>query len=51
LSFLGLPWQTCRGSALLGFVGADAAALADRLVTGADHRTGMRRPRAGSPSR
>ncbi len=51
LSFLGLPWQTCRGAALLGFVGADAAALADRLVTGADHRTGMRRPRAGSPSR
>jgi putative flavoprotein involved in K+ transport len=44
LSFLGLPWQTCRGSALLGFVGADAAALADRLVTGAD-RTEPSRPR------
>jgi putative flavoprotein involved in K+ transport len=31
LYFLGLPWQTCRGSALLGFVGADAASLADRI--------------------
>ena len=31
LYFLGLPWQTCRGSALLGFVGADAASLADRM--------------------
>jgi putative flavoprotein involved in K+ transport len=35
LYFLGLPWQTCRGSALLGFVGADAAALADRMATDA----------------
>jgi putative flavoprotein involved in K+ transport len=32
LYFLGLPWQTCRGSALLGFVGADAAILADRMT-------------------
>jgi putative flavoprotein involved in K+ transport len=32
LYFLGLPWQTCRGSALLGFVGADAAALAARMA-------------------
>ena len=32
LYFLGLPWQTCRGSALLGFVGADAASLADRIA-------------------
>jgi putative flavoprotein involved in K+ transport len=31
LYFLGLPWQTCRGSALLGFVGADAATLAARM--------------------
>jgi len=31
LYFLGLPWQTCRGSALLGFVGADAARLDSRL--------------------
>ena len=35
LYFLGLPWQTCRGSALLGFVGADAAALSDRMATSA----------------
>jgi putative flavoprotein involved in K+ transport len=32
LYFLGLPWQTCRGSALLGFVGRDAAALEERLA-------------------
>ncbi len=32
LYFLGLPWQRTRGSALLGFVGVDAAALADRLA-------------------
>ena len=32
LYFLGLPWQTSRGSALLGFVGADAAALSSRMV-------------------
>ena len=31
LYFIGLPWQTSRGSALLGFVGRDAAALADRM--------------------
>jgi putative flavoprotein involved in K+ transport len=35
LYFLGLPWQTARGSALLGFVGADAATLADRLAPAA----------------
>jgi putative flavoprotein involved in K+ transport len=35
LYFLGLPWQTCRGSALLGFVGADAATLADRMAADA----------------
>jgi putative flavoprotein involved in K+ transport len=35
LYFLGLPWQTCRGSALLGFVGADAASLCDRMATDA----------------
>ena len=32
LYFLGLPWQTCRGSALLGFVGDDAAALSARMA-------------------
>jgi len=35
LFFLGLPWQTCRGSALLGFVGADAAGLDERLALSA----------------
>ena len=33
LFFLGLPWQHTRGSALLGFVGEDAAWLADRLAS------------------
>ena len=31
LYFLGLPWQHTRGSALLGFVGADAAYIADDM--------------------
>ena len=31
LSFVGLPWQHTRGSALLGFVGHDAAWIADRI--------------------
>jgi putative flavoprotein involved in K+ transport len=31
LFFVGLPWQTSRGSALLGFVGADAAVLSARI--------------------
>jgi putative flavoprotein involved in K+ transport len=35
LYFLGLPWQTCRGSALLGFVGADAATVSDRMAADA----------------
>lgn len=35
LAFLGLPWQRTRGSALLGFVGADAAWLARVLVAAA----------------
>jgi putative flavoprotein involved in K+ transport len=38
LHFIGLPWQRSRGSALLGFVGADAAELArsiaDRIESG-----------------
>lgn len=33
LYFLGLPWQRNRGSALLGWVGRDAAALAERLTS------------------
>lgn len=35
LAWLGLPWQRTRGSALLRFVGADAASLARRLTTAA----------------
>lgn len=31
LYFLGLPWQHTRGSALLGFVGADASHIADHV--------------------
>jgi putative flavoprotein involved in K+ transport len=31
LSFLGLPWQHTRGSALLGFVPRDAAWLAEQI--------------------
>jgi putative flavoprotein involved in K+ transport len=34
LVFLVLPWQHTRGSALLGFVGEDAAWLADRMAAG-----------------
>jgi len=32
LYFLGLPWQHTRGSALIGWVGRDAAYLADRIA-------------------
>jgi putative flavoprotein involved in K+ transport len=38
LYFLGLPWQTCRGSALLGFVGADAETLDARIAQDAEAR-------------
>ncbi len=41
LYFLGLPWQSCRGSALLGFVGADAATLSARMAADA-HRPWQR---------
>ena len=33
LYFLGMPWQHTRGSALLGFVGADAAHIAEHIAT------------------
>jgi putative flavoprotein involved in K+ transport len=33
LSFLGLPWQHTRGSALLGFVQHDAEWLAQHIAT------------------
>lgn len=48
LYFLGLPWQTCRGSALLGFVGADATTLSDRMArdaASAETRDAGRMPR------
>jgi putative flavoprotein involved in K+ transport len=35
LSFVGLPWQHTRGSALLGFVKDDAAWVADRVAAAA----------------
>ncbi|MFG2042444.1 flavin-containing monooxygenase [Dactylosporangium sp. NPDC048998] len=35
LYFLGLPWQRTRGSAVLGWVGRDAADLAGRLLADA----------------
>jgi putative flavoprotein involved in K+ transport len=51
LYFLGLPWQTCRGSALLGFVGADAARLHDRMVADEERAREQRRlrPAAARP--
>ena len=36
LYFLGMPWQHTRGSALLGFVGADAAYVAAHLTAARD---------------
>jgi putative flavoprotein involved in K+ transport len=47
LYFLGLPWQTSRGSALLGFVGADAARLDARL---ADDARSADQPATGAPA-
>ncbi|WP_169981468.1 NAD(P)/FAD-dependent oxidoreductase [Microbispora sp. H10836] len=36
LYFLGLPWQRARGSSVLGWVGRDAHALAERLTATAN---------------
>jgi putative flavoprotein involved in K+ transport len=36
LYLLGMPWQHTRGSALLGFVGADAAYVAAHVTTAHD---------------
>jgi putative flavoprotein involved in K+ transport len=47
LAFLGLPWQRSRGSALLGWVGRDAAVLADRL---GDHLSAPRRSLPAAPA-
>ena len=38
LWFIGLPWQHSRGSALLGFVGDDAAFVAERVASHAPTR-------------
>jgi putative flavoprotein involved in K+ transport len=46
LAFLGLPWQRNRGSALVGWVGGDAAVLADRLGRQLAAAAGMRRATA-----
>jgi putative flavoprotein involved in K+ transport len=43
LYFLGMPWQHTRGSALLGWVGDDAAFLAERI---AQHASGVAAVRA-----
>jgi putative flavoprotein involved in K+ transport len=42
LHVIGLPWQTARGSALLGFVGRDAAEVAARIS--------VQRPRPVAPA-
>lgn len=34
LYYIGLPWQTCRNSALLGGVGADAKRVTDMMMNG-----------------
>lgn len=39
LYFLGLPWMHTRGSALIGWVGRDAAFLADRIAAHRPHST------------
>ena len=42
LFFIGLTWQHTRGSALIGFVGDDAAFIADRIGSKLENRTGLR---------
>ncbi|MBA2956165.1 SidA/IucD/PvdA family monooxygenase [Nocardioides sp. MAH-18] len=44
LTFIGLPWQHTRGSALLGFVRHDAAWLARRIIAAANHRGDAEQP-------
>ena len=41
LFFIGLTWQHTRGSALIGFVGDDAAFIADRIGSQLGNRTGL----------
>jgi putative flavoprotein involved in K+ transport len=42
LYFLGLPWQYTRGSALIGWVGDDAAYIAEQIKTFSTDRTERR---------
>jgi putative flavoprotein involved in K+ transport len=39
--FIGLTWQHTRGSALIGFVGADAAFIAGRIGSGLEADAGL----------
>lgn len=41
LLFIGLTWQHTRGSALIGFVGDDAAFIADRIDSRLGNRVGL----------
>ena len=41
LFFVGLTWQHTRGSALIGFVGGDAAFIAGRIGSQLENRTGL----------
>jgi putative flavoprotein involved in K+ transport len=41
LFFLGLSWQHTRGSALIGFVGDDAAFIAEQVAAGTNGRVGV----------
>jgi putative flavoprotein involved in K+ transport len=41
LFFIGLTWQHTRGSALIGFVGDDAAFIAGRIGSQLETRTGL----------
>ena len=47
LTFLGLPWQYTRGSALLGFVKDDAAFIASRIAALAKGRSSDTSARSG----
>jgi putative flavoprotein involved in K+ transport len=50
LYFLGLSWQHTRGSALLGFVNADAAYLADQIQAHRPAATSATVPASQEPS-
>jgi putative flavoprotein involved in K+ transport len=50
LFFVGLTWQYTRGSALIGFVGEDAAFIADRIASRLEDRADGRGIRARESS-